>query len=377
MELLPVEDDLQWEQLLSAQSGATLFHTMPWLRFQQSQFGIRLFPLAVRREDRDAGVFPLFVTRRWFLRVSSSPRGIDTLHLGPLVNDDLLPELLDCYERWALAGGIDYTTIAFVKEIDTAPAAARGYLCERHKHAVIDLRGGEDAAFARLTSECRRRIRLAEKLGVKIIEGGLSGHYGRYLELSAQVFARSNMKTALTGNILAAMVDTLSSQGRLLALRAEVGGQVAGMWIGGLHGKTMFALDAVSDRAFVQYSVNNLINWHALRWSCRRGLDMLDFGGSRIRSLAIFKASFGAVDRYYTNIKKAHNPLARAAVWLAGATVNKLRAGLFRRSQKGGVHKGMGSRRYTQGKAGGQPTGQSNLQKRRPMPDSSPPEASE
>lgn len=351
MELLPVESDSRWEQLLARQPGATLFHTMDWLRFQQSQFGFRLFPLVAHHQGSEVGVFPLFVTRRWLLRVGSSPRGIDTLFLGPLVPEELLGELLDSYERWARANGIDYSCIAFTREIDSDQAVARGYDCERHKYRSVDLRGGEDAVWRRLHSECRRRIRRAEKLGVKIIEGDFSPHHDRYLALSAKVFARSRLKTELTRPVLSGMVDTLRRTGRLLSLRAEVDGQVAGMWIGGHYGKTMVALNTVSDRAFTEHSVNNLMNWHAIVWSCRQGLEALDFGGSRIRSLATFKAAFGAEECLYSNIKKAHSPLARAAVWMAGATVNKLRDRWFRRSQKGGVQKALRPHNHPDGKA--------------------------
>ena len=294
-------------------------------------------PLVIRHQGEQVGLFPLFVARRWPLRIGSSPRGIDTLFLGPLVADELLGELLDCYERWARSHGISYSCIAFARQIDPATAQARGYVCERHKYRVVDLRGGPDAVWKRFESECRRRVRRAEKLGVKIVEGDFSRHYDRYVELSAEVFARSNLKTELTRPVLSGMIDTLAQAGRLLALRAEVDGKVVAMWVGGHYGKTMFALNTVSDRAFVECSANNLMNWHAIQWSCERGLEAFDFGGSRIQSLAAFKASFGAEELFYGNIKKVHGPLARTAVWMADVTVNKLRARWFRRSQKGSV----------------------------------------
>ena len=162
----------------------------------------------------------------------------------------------------------------------------------------------------------------------------------------------------------------------MLSLRAEVDGQVAGMWIGGHYGGTMIALNTVSDRAFIKYSVNNLMNWHAIQWSCRQGLEAHDLGGSRIRSLEAFKASFGARECIYSNIKKVHSPMASAAVWVAGATVGKLRARWFRRSQKGAVQKRLRPGYRPAGKPDDPPPGQSR-RKRRQRARSSPPDASE
>jgi len=131
------------------------------------------------------------------------------------------------------------------------------------------------------------------------------------------------------------LLRTLAGTGRLLALRAQVDGQIAGMWFGAHYRKTFYALDVVTDRRLLSYSANNLMNWHGLRSCCLRGLEAFDFGGANMPSLAAFKASFGAELKTYSNIVRTHSPLGRAAVWLKEATVLRLRALRFGRSQKG------------------------------------------
>ena len=314
MELKPVDSDCRWESVLDLQPEATLFHTSAWLRFQERSFEYRLVRLVARHEGRDVGLFPLFVSRRGPFRVAASPRGIDYLVLGPLGPPKRLGDLLDAYETWARSNRIDYTSIAFTKEINESAAAGRGYLCERHVNCVTDLRGGEDAVFARMTSECRRRIRQAERAGVRIVEEDLTGLVAKYVHLSGEIFARSGRSTLLTEPVLADMLQTLARSEGLLSLRAEVEGEVAGMWIGGVFRKTLYALDVVTDGAFRHCSIGNMLNAYALRWSCRRGLEALDFGGGRIPSLAAFKKSFGAEMVPYSNITKPHSRLARAAL---------------------------------------------------------------
>ena len=314
MELQPVDSDRRWESLLDLQPEATLFHTSAWLRFQERSLGHGLVQLVARHEGTDVGLFPLFVARRGPFRVAASPRGVDYLVLGPLGPPELLGDLLDAYETWARSSRIDYTSIAFTKEIDESAAAARGYAFERHVNCVVNLRGGEDAVFARMTSECRRRIRQAERAGVLVVEDDLTGLVARYVHLSGEIFANSGLPTLLTEPVLADMLQTLARSEGLLSLRAEVEGEVAGMWIGGVFRKTLYALDVVTDRAFRHCSIGNMVNAYALRWSCRRGLEALDFGGGRIPSLAVFKKSFGAEIVPYSNITKPHSGLARAAL---------------------------------------------------------------
>ena len=340
MELLPVDSDAEWACLLDAQADATLFHTMPWLRFQERQFGFRLFPLVAWRDGQAMGVFPLFVTRRGLFRVSASPRGIDMLILGPLVAPEFLGELLDAYEDWARSRGIDHTSIAFTKEIDPAVAERHGYVCQRQRNGIVDLRGGTEAVYGRLAPECRRRVRRAEALGVRIVEGDLTPYLDRYLHLSAEVFARSGLKTPLTRGILSAMLEALRDAGCLLSIRAEAEGQVTGMWFGGHYNGRFQALNTVSDRSFAKYSMNNLMNWHAIRWCCQRGLRQFDFGGANIKSLAVFKGSFGAALSPYSNLVKTHSRLARAVVRIMDMTAHRFRAMRFRSSRQGRLQPG-------------------------------------
>ncbi len=314
MELRPVESDSRWESLLDAQPEATLFHTSAWLRFQERSFGYRLERLVARHEGTDVGVFPLFVTRRGFFRVAASPRGIDYLVLGPLAPPELMGDVLDAYEAWARANRIDHTSIAFTKEIDGSVAAARGYACERHVNCVVSLAGGRDAVFAGMTSECRRHIRQAERAKVQIVEGSVAPWSAKYVRLSGEIFARSGVRSLLSEPVLSDLLDTLERPQGLLSLRAEVEGEVAGMWIGGVFRKTLYGLDVVSDRAFRRCRVGNMMDWHALQWACRRGLEALDLGGGRIPALAEFKKSFGAAMVPYSNITKTHSRLARAVL---------------------------------------------------------------
>jgi len=318
-ELLQVDTDAEWDALLEQQPEASLFHTSAWLRLQQRFGGFDLFPLALRDAARCLGLLPVFTQRRGVFRVASSPRGIDYVFLGPLVGPERLAELLDAYEAWAARGRIDYTSMALTREVACEAARIRGWHCERQRNHLVDLTGGEQAVLARCHKDCREAIRKAQRHGVQIIEGDLSGLADRYLELSARIFAKSQRRTRLTRGFLLDMLGTLQRCGRLLSLRAEVDGRLAGMYVAGHYGKTIYALDTVSDYALARHSANTLMNWHLMRWGCRNGMEVFDLQGANIPSIAAYKASFGGGIVWYTNIQKAHGLAARGAVWLRKA----------------------------------------------------------
>lgn len=335
MELLPVQSDGEWEALLEGRADRSLYHTTAWLRFEAEQFGFELHRLVIHDASGPVGLFPLFLARRAVFRVAASPRGVDDLNLGPLVRPELLGGTLDAYERWAREQRVDFTSVAFMREIDAEVARQRGYKCERHLLCVGDLRGGEDAVFARCKQACRRTVRKAQRDGVRIVEGGLEPHLDLYLKLSERIYARSGAKSPLSKPVLAGMLRALEDSGRLLALRAQLGDDVIGMYVVGHYGATAYSLDLVTDYAFSRFSAANLLTWHAMRWGARRGLETFDFGGARIASLARFKTSFGGVLVPYSNISKAHSLLARSATWLKHAMADRIRAARFRRSRKG------------------------------------------
>jgi len=339
MDLVVVENDGQWEELLSAQPGRSLYHTSEWLKFQARHFGMELHRLVVRDGSRPVGIFPVFVSRRAIFRVAASPRGVDYLYLGPLVAPEHLGGLLDGYERWVRANRIDLSSVAFMSEVDADVARRHGYKCQQHLTALTDLRGGQDAVMGRCTPECRKRVRKAERMGVTVAEGDLAPHIDRYLDWSARVYAKSGSKSPLTRAVLTDMLDTLGRAGRLLSLVAEADGEVIGMYVVGRFGKTGYSLDIVTDYDKLQYPASNLLTWRAMQWCCEHGIDTFDFGGARIASIARFKKSFGANILPYSNIVKAHGLLARSAAWLKESALPKikgLRSGRRRCAPRGG-----------------------------------------
>jgi hypothetical protein len=238
------------------------------------------------------------------------------LFLGPLIRDELLPDLLDAYEQWSRDHSIDLTSIAFAKEVDPSLTACHAYSHKKMKTAVVDLRGGEDHAFAECSATCRKLIRRARRFEIAVQECDLRPYIDTYLRLSAAIHARSNQRSPLTKRFLLALLDSLGKTGRGLTMKAEVEGRLAAMYIGAHYKDTLYALDGVMDYAFSRFFVNRLMVWHMVSWGCRNEMRFLDLVGANMRRLADYKASYGSQFRYYSNITKAHTIAGRMGVWL-------------------------------------------------------------
>jgi CelD/BcsL family acetyltransferase involved in cellulose biosynthesis len=336
---IPASSDTEWDGLLDAQPEARLYHTSAWLRLQERFAGSTLVPLKMLRDGAVVGLFPVFIGRRGVFRVCSSPKGIDTLFLGPLVAPELLGEALDGYEAWARENRVDFTSAAFAYEIDAQTARKKGYECKRRKTCLVDLRGGEEAVFKRSHDDCRTEVRKARRLGVRVVEADLAPMADEYVRLSARVLGRSHLKTLLTPDVFLDLIGTLKNAGRLISLRAERDGELLGMYVAAHFRKRVYALDTVSTEPARRYSSNRLMSWEVIGWGCRNGMEVLDLVGANMPSLAAFKLSFGGTLVGYSNITKPHSVTARAAVWLKGQTLDRWRDRRFRRSEKGQVQR--------------------------------------
>jgi|GEM_PF-6927417 len=318
MELVAVQSDEAGGEILDAQPRATLYHTAPWLRLQERLFGYRLHLLAAEQDGRAVGAFPVFLTWRGLLRVAASPRGLEALRMGPLLPDELLPEFLGAYERWARQNRVGFTSIAFTQEIDVPAAQARGWTCERHLNAVVDLRGGPEAVYDRYESECRRRIRLAGKRHVRILEGDLAPHAERYVAWSTEIFTGpGRAKYAHPGRLHRDAQDPRVDRPHV-EHSCRGGGRGGRHVRGGLLRRDLHRRGHDHGFGEEKYSCGNIMNWYAMQWACRKGCKEFDFGGARMPGIRRFKESFGARIVPYTNAKRAHGAVGRAGEGIAG-----------------------------------------------------------
>ncbi len=175
-DLIPLSGD--WEDLLRQTPGASFFQSLPWLQIYWRHFGAeqKLRVLAVRGEDRAAGILPLVVRRENSkvgpLRVLTFPLHAWGSFYGPIAADPAA----------ALAAGLehiqrtrrdwDLLELRWQGAIETDPreiqrtmraAGFQAYTTESDRTAVVDLGGTWEAYWSSRKGAWLRRFRHAER----------------------------------------------------------------------------------------------------------------------------------------------------------------------------------------------------------------------
>ena len=204
-----------------------------------------------------------------------------------------------------------------------AEAVDRTMITIARRAHVIDLSGGRDAAFAKLSKSARRGTRAAEKAGVRveIDRTGvlLDDYYGLYL-LSVDRWARHQHEPRRLARLrasrrdprakLAAMADRLGKS--FVVTIAYLDDRPAFGSITVL-GQTAHDIRSAMDRDLVAGTyAGDLVQWRTMELACDEGCSAYHLGESgRSTSLAAFKEKFGAEAIDYAEIRLERAPWTR------------------------------------------------------------------
>jgi hypothetical protein len=74
-----------WDDFVDRCENGTLFHKYDWLKAAENHSKAKLIPLAVYKDENLVCIFPLYVKRKYTLKIAlSPPNGCGIPHLGPL-----------------------------------------------------------------------------------------------------------------------------------------------------------------------------------------------------------------------------------------------------------------------------------------------------
>ena len=204
-----------------------------------------------------------------------------------------------------------------------AGEAAGAVLIPRRAH-VIDLSGGVDAAWSKLSKSARRGTRLAERAGVRVEidrTGALVEDYyrlfllsvdrwaGRQHEPRALAHARARRRDPLTK--LQAMAETL---GKAFAVTLSYVDDEPAFGAITLFGQTAHDTRAAMDRDRIGATcAGDLVQWRTIQLACDLGCTAYHLGESGASaSLAQYKEKFGARPVDYAELRLERLPYTRA-----------------------------------------------------------------
>lgn len=283
------QDDPAWLDLVAAAPGATVFHLPAWTRVVTDTYGYRAAVFAVQ-DDRGrlaAGV-PIVYARRLTGRALVSLPFTD--HCPPLARDEAsLARLAAGLASWSRREGVAVEVRGALPSVAGWTETAVGV-----EH-ILDLEDGAEARRKHFNETHRRRLRQAERSGLRARVGCTADDVETFYRLHVQTRCRQGVPVqprrffgAIWQHLIAAR------QGVVVLVETPEGLPVAGAVVLASNGMAIGKFQA-SDDAYWELRPNHLCYWAAIRWSCETGHRRFSFGRSETRHAGLqqWKAGWG------------------------------------------------------------------------------------
>jgi len=297
-----------WDDLLRGFPERTVFHGTAWLNAVASAYGFKLILAAAADGDRTVGLWPCVEKYKGFLRILGSPLpGTSTPYLGPLFREGVdIDAVVRAFAADRTIGRHAFFACRTQDRERPVDLAAVGFAkLLRFETYLIDLAKPEQQLWASLKSQCRNRIRRAQKAGVEArLENG-SEFLDDFWRMSVEVFAKTNIQPTYSRGFLEKAWTSLTARHRACALTAWFDGKRIAALVLPHDDHTMYAWAAASLGDYLRLAPNNLLHWEAIREGARRGLAVYDLVSAK-GSGGRFKRTFGP-DAAYVNTHWEHS----------------------------------------------------------------------
>ncbi len=327
--LVKTKSQEAWNQINQQLEGSP-FHTWEWLSLLKRIFGVEIIPFVIYADSEVVGLFPLIVQKKAFLKFAVSPlQGWATPYLGPIIDEEKLPLVLEALNSFLLTNGVSYCEVTADFLASKKIFKEQGFVLETFTTLVLDLYEDDSEQWGVLQSRARNMVRKARNNGIQIIECTSKGFLKEYYEMAKDVYVKVNRLPPISKEMHECLWDIFNSQGNLKILFAKHKNCIiaAGFFL--LFGKKAYYWDGVSYAKYNHLAPNNLIQWEFIRWAGAHGYKTYDLLGAGNPSIRKFKESFGAREHQYVyfykclgmpafllrNIYSRMAPLIRSLQW--------------------------------------------------------------
>ncbi len=355
MDVVKVEDRERWNGAIARLPKAHVLQSYEWGEFK-SRHGWKPFRLLFER--RGAEVAAVSVLLRGLPR---GPWGVMYVPKGPVLDYeslDLLEMVLD-----KLEGLSRERRAIFIKVDPNVPAnrsdvarllEGRGWRASAEQiqfrnTMLIDLRPSEEELLGAMKSKWRYNVRLAQRRGVEVVEGGIDD-----LPLFYEMYTTTSARDEFIIRPFSYYADawgTFVSQGRAQLLLARREGEVLGGLILFHFGNKAWYMYGASTDRHRNLMPNHLLQWEAMRWAKAQGCAFYDMWGAPdvmdesdpMWGVYRFKEGFGGE---FTSYIGAYDfPASRALYWVYTTAMPRfldLLRWRHRRRQSGTLGDGLG-----------------------------------
>lgn len=300
-----------YRNFLADSTGATIFHSLEWLKIIQEGFGIGVRLYGVWKGGRLHAVCPVEYQGPRFFPICGSPLPkLFTPYQGLVWDSNMESE-----ERMASIRGLVKRVHAQYFRMQWQPQDSDDASYAPFDKAytpILDLTVGEECLFKGMKGETRNQVRQAARRGVVVEFEYQNGDWvDDYIRMSISTYERQGLSTPMRKAFLKVLFKAIGgirledwSQERPGAVHPGMGVNAVLALVGNkiiaaslvLFGKdTVYYLDNVSFREYQHYRANNAIMWAIIQRAANSGFVKYDLVGANVPSIAAFKFGFGAV----------------------------------------------------------------------------------
>ncbi len=273
---------VEWDRILATFPDSQIFQTSSWLSFlADTQRGTPV-RLVVHQDDEPVAYFAGLVVRKFGMKILGSPfAGWTTPSMGLRVREGFprgvgIRAVLECAFQQLNCMHFEFRDRAF----SVADLEGLGFTVRQNRTFEIDLAPTEDELFSNMASSCRRCIRKADRVGVRVEKADDLSFADEYYAQLVEVFAKQNLVPTYGVDRVRLLIKHLLPTGRLLLLRArDREGRSIATGIFPAMNTHMYFWGGASWRADQHLRPNEAIMWHAIRYWKRQGVRYFDMVG--------------------------------------------------------------------------------------------------
>lgn len=295
--LIREAEPAEWQDMLREFPSHSVFHTLPWLETIRSVHGaqVRLMCAQTDTDGRCAAVWPVLTTRKGPLRVAGSPLpSWSTAYLGPLFNcNGDVNRVLDTFLKHELFRKSAYFACKVLNTgvpVDLSPHGFESVL--EFETYCLDLTLPRETLWTNLKSECRTRIRKAEKLGITVRSEKTAEFIDEYWTMTIETFTYQQMQPPFPRQFVEELWKRLREGGRIRVLSAIMDGRRIATLVLPFDEHTMYYWAGASYGKYRGIPAHNLLHWEAICLAQDLGLQRYDFI-STLGGAGRFKKTFG------------------------------------------------------------------------------------
>ncbi|AHG04432.1 hypothetical protein HALDL1_13130 [Halobacterium sp. DL1] len=315
IDIRPLDDDEQWNDLVERAPESTPFHRIEALETLENHSAATLHPLAGFKGQEPVGLFPVFTVSKGPMTAAySPPPGLRVYNLGPLRLNmgKLKRRKRDRRHRRFIEAAIEWveqreapqywnlrTTLGYE---DSRPFHWNDYEVEPRYTYVVDLDASPDELLQRFSSDLRGKLRKEyDDVDYEITEGGPRA-ISEIVEMTRERHREQGESYPVTSAFVSELADRLP-KGAIRPYVCRIDGELAGGLIDVESADTAGAWIA-NGKTDAPIPVNDLLEWRVCRDAMDRGLTSFDLMGANHERIYSYKAKFGPSLEQYFSVKK-------------------------------------------------------------------------